>query len=61
MIKEQEKTITSLPRIYKFGNYVFNVKREFAVGGSSLLGQVVTMLMDEMDKRNEKQNNDNAR
>lgn len=49
--EENIKTVTSLPRQYKYGDYIFKIKREFTVGGSSILEQTVTMLLDEMEKR----------
>ncbi len=61
MIKKQIETLTSLPRKYKYGNYIFNVKREFAVGGSTILEQTVTMLLDEMDKRKENYNDNGTK
>ncbi len=61
MIKKQNETLTSLPRKYKYGNYIFNVKREFAVGGSTILEQTVTMLLDEMDKRKENYNDNGTK
>lgn len=48
---EKLKTVTSLPRQYKYGDYIFKVRREFPVGGTSILEQTVTMLLDEMEKR----------
>ena len=48
---EKLKTVTSLPRQYKHGDYIFKVRREFPVGGTSILEQTVTMLLDEMEKR----------
>lgn len=45
------KTVTSLPRQYKYGDYVFKIRREFTVGGTSILEQTVSMLLDEMEKR----------
>lgn len=56
MNKKQNETLISLPRKYKFGNYIFNVKREFAVGGNTILEQTVTMLLDEMEKRKDNNN-----
>ena len=56
MNNKQNENLTSLPRKYKFGNYIFNVKREFAEGGSTILEQTVTMLLDEMEKRKENNN-----
>lgn len=61
MSKERDKTVISLPRTYRYGNYIFNIRREFAVGGHTILSQTVTMLLDEMEKRKEKQSNGNAR
>ncbi len=51
--KKDEKLITviSLPRQYKYGDYIFKVRREFPVGGTTILEQTVTMLLDEMEKR----------
>ena len=48
---EKNKTVTSLPRQYKYGDYIFKVRREFPIGGTSILEQTVTMLLDEMEKR----------
>lgn len=48
---EKLKTVTSLPKQYKYGDYIFKVRREFPVGGTSILEQTVTMLLDEMEKR----------
>ena len=56
MNNKEIETLTSLPIKYKFGNYIFNVKREFAEGGSTILEQTVTMLLDEMEKRKENNN-----
>ena len=49
--EENIKTVTSLPRQYKYGDYIFKVRREFPVGGTTILEQTVTMLLDEMEKR----------
>jgi len=39
--------------MYKIGNNIYKVRREFTVGGSTILEQTVSMLLDEMEKRKE--------
>ena len=41
----------SSEKIYKSENNIYIIRREFAVGGSSILEQTVSMLLDEMEKR----------
>ena len=53
MNKKQLEIITSFPRKYRYGNYIISVKRVFAVSGSTILEQTVSMLLDEMEKRKE--------
>jgi len=40
-------------KVYKIGNNIYKVRREFTVGGSTILEQTVSMLLDEMEKRKE--------
>ena len=53
MNKKQLEIITSFPRKYGYCNYIISVKRVFAVSGSTILEQTVSMLLDEMEKRKE--------
>lgn len=51
----EEKTDTQATvKIYNSGNNIYKVRREFAVGGSSILERTVSMLLDEMEKREPK-------
>lgn len=58
---EEVKTRQANTTIYKIRNNIFRVEREFATSGHSMKEQIITMLMDEMEKRKEKQSNGNAR
>lgn len=45
--------ISPMKKVYKLGNNIYKVRREFTVGGNTILEQTVSMLLDEMEKRKE--------
>lgn len=53
--KAKMEIIEILPtqKVYRAGNNIYKVRREFTVGGNTILEQTVSMLLDEMEKRKE--------